>query len=123
MNALAIQDSLSLFHPVIQRWFRGRFPSPTAPQSQGWPAIASGRDTLIAAPTGSGKTLAAFLWAIDSLLRQGLDGSLTDECHVLYVSPLKALSNDVQKNLAQPLDEIRRGAAESGIETSEIRVL
>ncbi|MBM3925138.1 MAG: DEAD/DEAH box helicase [SAR202 cluster bacterium] len=123
MNALAIQDSLSLFHPVIQRWFQGRFSSPTPPQSQGWPAIASGRDTLIAAPTGSGKTLATFLWAIDSLLRQGLDGSLADECQVLYVSPLKALSNDVQKNLAQPLDEIRQGAAEMGIEVPEIRVL
>jgi ATP-dependent Lhr-like helicase len=96
---------LSGFHPALRRWFAERFPGPTAPQRLGWPHIAAGRNTLIAAPTGSGKTLAAFLWAIDSLLRAGAD--LPDETRVVYVSPLRALGNDVQKNLRGPLAEIR----------------
>src|SRR5205814_6273681 len=94
-------------HPVVARWFEQRFGTPTAPQEQGWPAIQSGAHTLIAAPTGSGKTLAAFLASLDSLFRAGLDGQLKDETHVLYVSPLKALSNDIHKNLEEPLAEIR----------------
>jgi ATP-dependent helicase Lhr and Lhr-like helicase len=98
---------LSGFHPAIARWFADRFAEPTEPQRRAWPLIQAGRNALIAAPTGSGKTFAAFLTAIDSLLRQGLDGTLTDATQVLYVSPLKALSNDVQKNLAEPLAEIR----------------
>ena len=98
---------LSGFHPAVARWFSARFPAPTEPQQSAWPVIQSGRDALIAAPTGSGKTFAAFLAAIDALLRQGLDGTLRDEVQVLYVSPLKALSNDVQKNLAEPLAGIR----------------
>jgi ATP-dependent Lhr-like helicase len=93
------------FHPVVQRWFADRLGEPTAPQRQGWPLIREGRSVLIAAPTGSGKTLAAFLSAIDSLLQEGR--ALTDETRVLYVSPLRALSNDVQKNLQGPLAEIR----------------
>ena len=93
------------FHPTLARWFRERLGEPTLPQREGWPLIRSGRHTLIAAPTGTGKTLAAFLHAIDLLLRQG--GALKDETQVLYVSPLKALSNDVQKNLAGPLAELR----------------
>jgi len=92
--------SLSGFHPAIERWFESRFRDPTEPQQRAWPLIQAGRNALIAAPTGSGKTFAAFLAAIDSLLRQGLDGTLTDGTQVVYVSPLKALSNDVQKNLA-----------------------
>jgi ATP-dependent Lhr-like helicase len=96
---------LSAFHAAIQRWFTAELGSPTAPQRRGWPLIRSGAHTLIAAPTGSGKTLAAFLWALDALAREGLD--LPDACRVLYVSPLKALSNDVQKNLAGPLAAIR----------------
>ena len=100
---------LSGFHPVITDWFRGRFNLPTDVQVQSWPAIRSGNDVLIAAPTGSGKTLAAFLTCIDSLFKQGIAGSLLDETQVLYVSPLKALSNDVQKNLQQPLAEITAG--------------
>ena len=92
--------SLSGFHPAIERWFESRFREPTEPQQRAWPLIQAGRNALIAAPTGSGKTFAAFLAAIDSLLRQGLDGTLADGTQVVYVSPLKALSNDVQKNLA-----------------------
>src|SRR5262245_34986824 len=97
--------SLEGFHPTVARWFRERLGEPTAPQRDGWPLIRAGRHTLIAAPTGTGKTLAAFLHAIDALLRQGED--LADRTQVLYVSPLKALSNDVQKNLSAPLAELR----------------
>src|SRR5664280_1795622 len=96
---------LAPFHPAVQTWFQDRLGEPTPPQRQGWPASREGRNTLIAAPTGSGKTLAAFLSAIDSLIRQG--SGLKDETQVLYVSPLRALSNDVQKNLQGPLAEIR----------------
>ena len=117
------QDPLQLFHPVVREWFESRFEQPTPPQRRGWPSIHSGRHTLIAAPTGSGKTLAAFLAAIDSLFRQAVTGELPDQCQVVYVSPLKALSNDVQKNLSEPLREIRRAAAEQGLELPEIRVL
>ena len=103
-------SALDSFHPAVQKWFADRLGEPTPAQSEGWPRIREGRNTLIAAPTGSGKTLAAFLSAIDSLIRQGSDdgGSpLADETRVLYVSPLRALSNDVQKNLQGPLAEIR----------------
>src|ERR1043166_5947354 len=95
------------FHPTVASWFEQKFDSPTEPQEHGWPAILSGRHTLIAAPTGSGKTLAAFLASLDSLFRLGLDGQLQDETHVVYVSPLKALSNDIHKNLEEPLAGIR----------------
>ncbi|HKQ56402.1 MAG TPA: DEAD/DEAH box helicase [Candidatus Eisenbacteria bacterium] len=93
------------FHPTIQRWFSERIGQPSPPQLEGWPRIRSRRHTLIAAPTGTGKTLAAFLSAIDDLVRQGTD--LRDETAILYVSPLKALGNDVQKNLSRPLAELR----------------
>src|SRR5690242_8545938 len=92
------------FHPLVARWFAARFGQPTAPQATGWPHIAAGTDTLIAAPTGSGKTLAAFLWAINRLVETG--PSLADQTSVVYVSPLKALGNDIQKNLQQPLAEL-----------------
>jgi ATP-dependent helicase Lhr and Lhr-like helicase len=95
------------FHPVVADWFAQIFGSPTEPQRQGWPAIQSGAHTLIAAPTGSGKTLAAFLALLDRLFRDGLDGRLRDETRVVYVSPLKALSNDIHKNLEEPLAGIR----------------
>jgi len=98
--------ALSGFHPAVERWFSGRFAEPTEPQRAAWPVIQRGGDVLIAAPTGSGKTFAAFLSAIDSLVRQGVNGGLKHEIQVLYVSPLKALSNDVQKNLSEPLAEI-----------------
>src|SRR5881296_3179725 len=114
---------LSGFHPAVARWFEARFREPTEPQRRAWPVIQAGRNALIAAPTGSGKTFAAFLAAIDGLLRQGLDGALRDEMQVLYVSPLKALSNDVQKNLSEPLAEIRAALAGSGLPEVEIRTL
>ena len=116
-------DPLSRFHPAVVRWFNSYFEAPSAPQARGWPAIQSEQDTLIAAPTGSGKTLAAFLSCIDGLLRRALEGNLTDETHVVYVSPLKALSNDIQKNLAQPLEEIGDLLREMGLPSPEIRVL
>jgi len=112
---------LSQFHPIIQDWFRGRFEGPTEAQSAGWPAIFKGRHTLIAAPTGSGKTLAAFLTCIDHLVRIGIKEGLPDATQVVYVSPLKALSNDIQKNLATPLQEIGELAEARGILLPEIR--
>src|SRR5580765_895596 len=117
--------SLSRFHPVIEQWFSNRFEQPTEPQQRAWPLIQGGGDVLIAAPTGSGKTFAAFLAAIDGLVRQGLNGAgeLGDEIQVLYVSPLKALSNDVQKNLSEPLAEIRATLAEQGLPDVEVRTL
>src|SRR6476469_99313 len=111
---------LSSFHPVVARWFQQRFGEPTAPQRQGWDAIRAGRDTLISAPTGSGKTLAAFLYSLDQLFREGLEGPLPDETRVVYVSPLKALSADIHLNLAEPRREIRRLAEESGLEAPRI---
>jgi ATP-dependent Lhr-like helicase len=94
--------SLHAFHPAVARWFQEKIGQPTPAQAQGWEAIRSGRDTLIAAPTGSGKTLAAFLTALDHLLREGLEHELPEETRVVYVSPLKALSADIHKNLAEP---------------------
>ncbi|MDX2166344.1 MAG: DEAD/DEAH box helicase, partial [Deltaproteobacteria bacterium] len=94
---------LDQFHPLVADWFRDTFAAPTQIQTDGWAHIAAGRDTLIAAPTGSGKTLAAFLAALDGLVRRGIDGTLEDRIHVVYVSPLKALGNDIQKNLQAPL--------------------
>ena len=88
-----------LFHPAVAEWFDGSFAAPTAAQSEAWPSIRAGRHTLIAAPTGSGKTLAAFLAAIDALVRQGVEGDLPEETQIVYVSPLKALSNDIRRNL------------------------
>jgi ATP-dependent Lhr-like helicase len=110
-----------LFHPAIAEWFAGQFAVPTAAQAQAWPAIQAGRHTLIAAPTGSGKTLAAFLAAIDAIVRQGLNGRLTDETQVVYVSPLKALSNDIQRNLEAPLAGICAVLRERGLPDVEIR--
>src|SRR5262245_45890662 len=95
------------FHPDIARWFEEKFGTATEPQKRGWPAIQSGGHTLIAAPTGSGKTLAAFMAELDLLFREGLEGKLPDETRILYVSPLKALSNDIHKNLEEPLAGIR----------------
>src|SRR5919112_4494699 len=103
---------LSSFHPIVSRWFQQRFGEPTPPQRLGWEAIRAGRDALISAPTGSGKTLAAFLYSLDQLFREGLEGPLPDETRVVYVSPLKALSADIHLNLAEPRREIRRLAEE-----------
>src|SRR5436309_4607575 len=95
------------FHPAVAQWFEQTLGSPTEPQAHGWPAIQSGRQVLISAPTGSGKTLASFLASLDALFREGVEAELPDEIQVVYVSPLKALSNDIRKNLQEPLAGIR----------------
>ena len=107
------------FHPLVRDWFRDCFGKPTPPQAAGWKEIARGRDTLIAAPTGSGKTLAAFLWSINQLI--GPAETAQDHTHVIYVSPLKALGNDIQKNLQEPLAEITRAGRRQGLPLREIR--
>ena len=116
-----VMDAIARFHPIVRRWFEGRYASATAAQEQGWPAIARGRHTLISAPTGSGKTLAAFLTCVDGLVRQGLSEGLPDATQVVYVSPLKALSNDIQRNLSEPLAEMTALAEAMGTPLPEIR--
>src|SRR4051812_14188683 len=112
--------SLSSFHPFVAQWFTETLGAPTEAQARGWPAIRAGRHTLIAAPTGSGKTLAAFLTVLDDLFQEGLRAPLPDEVRVIYVSPLKALSVDVHKNLAEPRRGLRRIAADLGIDAPRI---
>src|ERR1700739_148445 len=119
--SLPVPSSLSWAHPLVQDWFVQRFGTPTEPQEEGWPPILAGKTTLISAPTGSGKTLAAFLICIDRLVRKAIHGELTDRTEVVYVSPLKALSNDIQKNLEIPLGEILQLAGQRGILMPEIR--
>jgi ATP-dependent Lhr-like helicase len=121
MSVGEIPASLAWAHPLVAEWFVQRFGTPTEPQEQGWPEILAGRTTLISAPTGSGKTLAAFLICIDRLVRKALAGDLRDATEVLYVSPLKALGNDIQKNLEVPLGEILTLAGERGYLMPEIR--
>ncbi len=113
--------NLEIFHPAVARWFGKSFPAATPPQEQAWPAIKAQQNTLIAAPTGSGKTLAAFLAAIDDLVRLGVAGELDDTTHVVYVSPLKALSNDIQHNLQIPLAGIQQELRELGLPEVNIR--
>ena len=115
--------NLEIFHPAVARWFARTFPTPTQPQIEAWPEIKKQRHTLIAAPTGSGKTLAAFLSAIDDLVRLGLEAGLDDSTHVIYVSPLKALSNDVQRNLQVPLEGIQAELKTLGLPEVNIRTL
>jgi ATP-dependent Lhr-like helicase len=112
--------SFERFHPIVQHWFTAEVGEPTSAQRRGWESIRDGRHTLIAAPTGSGKTLAAFLSAIDDLLQEGLREPIPDEVRVLYVSPLKALSADIHKNLAEPRKAIRRLAEEAGVDAPRI---
>ena len=107
------------FHPLVRDWFRDRFGKPTPPQAAGWKEIARGRDTLIAAPTGSGKTLAAFLWSINQLIAPA--ETAQDHTQVVYISPLKALGNDIQKNLQEPLAEITRAGRRQGLPLQDIR--
>ncbi len=114
-------SSLDWAHPLVRDWFVNRFGTATEPQEQGWPHILAGQTTLISAPTGSGKTLAAFLACIDCLVRKALAGDLQDRTEVLYVSPLKALGNDIQKNLEGPLGEILQMAGERGLLMPQIR--
>ena len=117
----SLPASLAWAHPIVAEWFVRKFGTPTEPQEQGWPHILAGRTTLISAPTGSGKTLAAFLACIDRLVRKALAGDLHDRTEVLYISPLKALGNDIQKNLEGPLAEILQMAGERGLLMPEIR--
>jgi ATP-dependent Lhr-like helicase len=118
----AASTALDWAHPIVREWFLERFAAPTEPQEAGWPHILARRSTIISAPTGSGKTLAAFLACIDALVRKALRGELADQTAVLYVSPLKALGNDIQKNLEVPLGEILQRAGDRGLLLPPIRV-
>jgi ATP-dependent Lhr-like helicase len=118
----AEETLLDTFHPLVRRWFEDRFGEPTEPQALGWPEIAARRDVLLSAPTGSGKTLAAFLFAIDDLYRDAVAGRLGAETRVLYVSPLRALGNDVEKNLRGPLGELSELARAEGLPPPDLRV-
>ncbi|MGQ0838664.1 ATP-dependent helicase [Actinokineospora sp.] len=115
-------DVLDLFTPATRQWFTGAFVAPTAAQTGAWRAAAAGEHALVVAPTGSGKTLAAFLWALDRLAAEGVPGEVTRRCRVLYVSPLKALAVDVQRNLRAPLTGIRQAAHRLGLPEPDIRV-
>src|SRR5271157_3419963 len=117
----SLPASLAWAHPLVAEWFVQRFGTPTEPQEQGWPHILAGRTTLISAPTGSGKTLAAFLACIDRLVRKALAGELSDRTEVLYISPLKALGNDIHTNLEGPLGEILQLAGQRGLMMPQIR--
>ncbi len=123
MDGAGGHSVLDLFHPATRAWFASAFANPTGAQLEAWPAIKAGRNVLVAAPTGSGKTLAAFLAAIDALLREGVEHGLRDETHVVYVSPLKALSNDIQRNLEAPLAGIRAELERMGLPDVQIRTL
>jgi ATP-dependent Lhr-like helicase len=114
---------LNSFHPAVAAWFSRTFDAPTDAQVSAWPALAAGQHVLVAAPTGSGKTFAAFLSAIDQLVKEGLRSPLPDETRVVYVSPLKALSNDIQRNLEAPLNGIREELAALGLPDVEIRAV
>ena len=114
-------NALNSFHPAVAAWFQRTFDAPTPAQERAWPAIQAERHVLVAAPTGSGKTFAAFLAAIDRLVREGLAGGLPDETRIVYVSPLKALSNDIQRNLEAPLAGIREELRALGLPDVAIR--
>ena len=105
---------MNSFHSSVRNWFLDRFESPTQPQADAWEALAAGENALVAAPTGSGKTLAAFLVAIDGLVKEAESGHLAQQVSVIYVSPLKALSNDIQRNLELPLREIQENLGVDG---------
>lgn len=113
---------LSGFHPLVRQWFEETLGTPSDPQRAGWPAIASGSHTLILAPTGTGKTLAAFLWELNELIVRGLEAPLPNAVHLLYISPLKALNNDIQRNLDRPLADLRARFGAAGLQFPEIRV-
>ena len=115
-------DVLDRFHPLVREWFQEKFPGgPTETQVQGWPSIQAGNDTLIAAPTGSGKTLTAFLAGINALIAEDARGELHNKLRILYISPLKALANDIQRGLNGPLDEIADCAFALGQRSPNVR--
>ncbi|MDQ4080763.1 MAG: DEAD/DEAH box helicase, partial [Gemmatimonadota bacterium] len=114
--------ALRTFHPIVRAWFTETLGAPSDPQREGWPAIGSGADTLILAPTGTGKTLAAFLWELNALIVDGADAPLPNAIRILYVSPLKALNNDIQRNLERPLAELRQRFEQAGAPFPDIRV-
>jgi ATP-dependent helicase Lhr and Lhr-like helicase len=118
-----VLDTEQMFHPVVASWLERKFGAPTPAQARAWPLIAAGKDVLVTAPTGSGKTLAAFLWALDRLIAEATaaGGVLPDRTSVLYVSPLKALSNDIRRNLEEPLAELRALAVELGFPAPDVR--
>src|SRR5690349_13901837 len=113
---------LGRFHPIVRKWFKETLGEPSDPQREGWPAIASGEHTLVLAPTGTGKTLAAFLWELNELIVRGLDEALPNSVQLLYISPLKALNNDIQRNLDRPLRELKERFEAEGKRFPEIRV-
>src|SRR5271163_4432268 len=114
-------NALDSFHPAVSAWFSRTFDAPTPAQERAWPALQAEQHVLVAAPTGSGKTFAAFLTAIDQLVKEGLQAPLPDETRVVYVSPLKALSNDIQRNLEAPLSGIREELGALSLPDVEIR--
>ena len=117
-----VPPALKPFHPIVRAWFRETLGVPSAPQREGWPAIASGASTLILAPTGTGKTLTAFLWELNQLIVDGAKEPLPNAVQILYVSPLKALNNDIQRNLERPLAELRERFEKAGKAFPELRV-
>src|ERR1700755_623883 len=117
-----ILPALKPFHPLVRKWFTETLGAPSPPQRDGWPAIANGESTLILAPTRTGQTLTAFLWGLNQLIVDGSEKPLANAVHILYVSPLKALNNDIQRNLEQPLNELRDRSAAAGKTLPEIRV-
>ncbi|MGO9060311.1 MAG: DEAD/DEAH box helicase [Candidatus Binataceae bacterium] len=116
-----MRSAVAAFHPLVRTWFEARFGRPSAIQELGWPLIGGGHDVLLCAPTGSGKTLAAFLWSINQLVIEAQSGLLSDQVSVLYVSPLKALANDIRLNLEEPLSGVGAAAAQSGLTLASIR--
>src|ERR1051326_5284807 len=116
-----VPPALKPFHPIVRAWFRETLGEPSAPQRDGWPAIASGGHTVILAPTGTGKTLTAFLWELNQLIVDGAREPLANAVQILYVSPLKALNNDIQRNLERPLSELRERFTAAGKPVPEIR--
>src|SRR2546423_7418360 len=121
-RAVSKASPLARFHPAVRKWFKETLGAPSDPQREGWPAIASGEHTLILAPTGTGKTLAAFLWELNDLIVRGMKEPLPNAVHLLYISPLKALNNDIQRNLDRPLTELREQFKAEGKDFPEIRV-
>src|SRR3954451_22303056 len=117
-----VPPALKPFHPLVRTWFRETLGAPSPPQREGWPAIASGSHTLILAPTGTGKTLTAFLWELNQLIVDGLEAPLPNAVRILYISPLKALNNDIQRNLEKPLAQLRERFQAAGTPFPEIRV-